>query len=89
MLKSQKTNTLVDGLTERTTTLSISDQIEEIDDQKPCTKKMVIDEGKISKAQNEVKPVKNKKKNLQSFLKISLVQNGVPPSHKLQHHAYE
>ena len=67
MLKSQKTNTLVDGLTERTTTLSISDQIEEIDDQKPCTKKMVTDEGKISKAQNKVKPVKNKIRIFRAF----------------------
>ena len=38
---------------------------------------------------NEVKPVENISKNLQSFLEISPVQKEVFPSHKLQYHAYE
>ena len=45
------------------------------------------DRGKRRKTLNEVKPVKNKNKNLQSFLEISPVQNEVFPSHKLQDHA--
>ena len=37
-----------------------------------------------SKTPNEVKPVKNKNKNSQSFLEKSPVQKEVPPSHRLQ-----
>ena len=56
---------------------------------KNCTKvKKVIDRGKRCKTLNEVKPVKNISKNQPSFLKISPVQKEVPPSHKLQDHAY-
>ena len=44
------------------------------------------DRVKRRKTLNEVKPVKNKNKNLQSFLEISPVQNEVFPSHKLQDH---
>ena len=51
--------------------------------------KKVIDRGKTSKTLNEVKPVKNISKNLQSFLEISPVQKEVLLSHKLQDHAYE
>ena len=40
-------------------------------------------------ANNLVKPVENKSKNLQSFLEVSLVQKEVLLSHKLQDHAYE
>ena len=58
--------------------------------QKPCTKtKKVIDIGKRSKALNDIKPVKNISKNLQSFLEIRPVQKEVLPLHKLQEHAYE
>ena len=40
-----------------------------------CIKtKTVTDGGKRSKALSEVKPVENIRKNLQSFLEISLVQ---------------
>ena len=57
--------------------------------QKPCTKlKKVIDRGKRSKTLSEVKPVKNISKNLQSSLELSPVKKEVPPSHKLQDHAY-
>ena len=45
--------------------------------------KKVIDRGKRSKSLNEVKPVKNISKNLQSFLEISPVQKEDLPSHKL------
>ena len=46
--------------------------------QKPCAKtKEVIDRGKRIKTVNEVKPVKNISKNLQSFLEISPVQKEV------------
>ena len=38
---------------------------------------------------NEVKPVENITKNLQSFLEISPMQKEVLLSHKLQDHAYE
>ena len=51
--------------------------------------KKVIDIGKRSKTLNKVKPVKNIRKNPQSFLEISPEQNEVVPSHKLQNHAYE
>ena len=44
---------------------------------------------KGSKTLNEVKPVEKIDKNLESFLKISPVQKELPPSHKLQGHAYE
>ena len=58
--------------------------------QKPCIKtKKVIDRGKRSKTLSEVKPVENVSKNLQSFLEISSVHKEVPPSYKLQDHAYE
>ena len=50
---------------------------------------MVIDRGKRSKTPNEVKPVENIDKNLQSFLKIGPVQKQAPPSHKLQDHVYK
>ena len=57
---------------------------------KRCTKlKKLIDRGKKSKTLSEVKPVENIKKNLQSFLEISLVQKEVLLSHKLGDHAYE
>ena len=48
----------------------------------------MIDRGK-TKTPNEVKPVENTNKNILSFLKISPVQKEIPPSHKLQDHAYE
>ena len=57
---------------------------------KTCIKtKKVIDRGKRSMTLSEVKPVKNIRKNLQSFLEISPVQKEVLPSHKLRDHAYE
>ena len=57
--------------------------------QKPLTKtKNMINRGK-SKTMNEVKPVENIRKNLQSFLEISPVQKEVLPSHKLQNYAHE
>ena len=49
----------------------------------------MINRAKRSKKLNKVKPVENISKNLQSFLEISVMQNKVLPSHKLQHHAYE
>ena len=51
--------------------------------------KVVINRRKRIKTPNEVKPVDNKNKNLQQFLNISPVQKEVPPSHKLQDHAYK
>ena len=51
--------------------------------------KKVIDRGEKSKAPNEVKLIENTNKNLQSFLKISLVEKEVLASHKLQNHVYE
>ena len=42
--------------------------------------KEVIDRRKRSKALNEVKPVKNINKNLESFLKMSPAQKEVLPS---------
>ena len=45
--------------------------------------KKVSNRGKGSKSMNEVKQVEKKNKNWQSFLKKSLVQKKVPPSHKL------
>ena len=49
----------------------------------------VIDRGKRSKPLSEVKPVKNLRKNLQSFIEISSMQKEVLHSHELQEHAYE
>ena len=49
----------------------------------------MIDGGKRSKTQSEVKPVENIPKNLQSFLEICPVQKEVLLSHKLRDHAYE
>ena len=49
----------------------------------------MIDRGKRSKTLNEVEPVNNISKNLQSFLELNLVKKEVPPSHKLQDHTYE
>ena len=50
----------------------------------------VINRGKRIKTLSEVKPVENiSSKNLQSFIKISSMQNKVLPSHKLQDHACE
>ena len=43
----------------------------------------VIDRGKRSNTQSEVKEVENISKNLQSFLEISPVQKEALPSHKL------
>ena len=51
--------------------------------------KKMIDRGKKSKTLSEVKPVKNTRKNLQSFLEISPMQKEVLLSHKLQDCAYE
>ena len=47
------------------------------------------EEGKRSKTLNEVKPVENINKNLQSFLKISPLQKEVLISHKLQGYVYK
>ena len=52
-------------------------------------RKKVIDRAKKSKALNEVKPVENINKNLQSFQEISLEQKEVFLSHKLRDHACE
>ena len=41
------------------------------------------------KSVNEIQSVENKKKNPRSFLEIIPEQKEVPPSHKLQDHAYE
>ena len=83
-LKSPKTNTLADGLIERTSTCQMKQN------QKPCTKrKKVINRGKRSKTLSEVKPVKNVSKKLQSFLEISPFQKEFLPSYKLRNHAYE
>ena len=51
--------------------------------------KKVIDRRKRSKTLSEVKSVENIRKNLQSFLEISLVQKEALLSHKLEDHAYE
>ena len=57
---------------------------------KPWTNmKKVIDRRKRSKTLSEVKSVENIRKNLQSFLEISLVQKEALLSHKLEDHAYE
>ena len=79
MLKSPKTNTLVDRLIERT-----SSMLDETESKKLCLKtKKVINRGKRNKTLSEVKSVKNMSKNLQSFLDISPVQKEVVPAHKL------
>ena len=58
--------------------------------QKLCTKnKMMIDRWKRSKATKEAKPVKNIRKNPQSFLKIWTLQKEIADSHKLQGHTYK
>ena len=49
----------------------------------------VIDIGKRSKTQKEVKPVENISKNLQSFIETCPVQKEVLPSPKLQDDSYE
>ena len=73
MLKSPKTNTLADGLFERTS--SMLDQIAPKTVQKgkegDCERK------KIRMTLNEANPVKNISKNLQSFLEISPMQKEV------------
>ena len=51
--------------------------------------KKAINRGKRSKTFSEIKPVENIRKNLQSFLEISVVQKEVLPLHKLEDHAYE
>ena len=57
---------------------------------KSCIKtKKVIDREKRSKALNEVKPVENISKNLQSFLDTTRVQKQVLLLHKLEDHVYE
>ena len=50
---------------------------------------LVIDRRKRSMTLNEVEPVKNINKNLQSFLELNLIQKKVLPSHKLQDHSYD
>ena len=63
-LKFPKTNTLGDGLIERTS--SVSGGIES------CIKrKKVINRGKRSKTSSEVKPVENISENPQSFLEVN------------------
>ena len=51
--------------------------------------KTLINREKRSKVPNEVKPVKNTNKNLQSFLKISSIQRDVSLSRKPQDYVYE
>ena len=82
MLKSPKTNTLADGLIERTSSM--------LDEKESRTvHNDVIDRGKRSKTLSEVKQVENISRNLQSFLEISSEQKEDLPSHKLRDHAYE
>ena len=81
MLKSPKTNTLADGLIQRTS--SILDKIAS------KTVHKVIDRGGRSKTLNEVKPAKNISKKPQNFLEISLVQKEDLLSRKLQDRGYE
>ena len=47
----------------------------------------MINSGKTSKTQSEVKLVENISQNPQSFLEISLIQKEVLLSHKLQDYA--
>ena len=49
----------------------------------------MMDRGKRSKTLSEVKPVKNISKNLQGFQEISLLQNEVLSTNKLQDVGYE
>ena len=49
----------------------------------------MMDRGKRSKTLSEVKPVKNISKNLQGFQEISLLQNEVLSTNKLQDLGYE
>ena len=81
--KSSKTNTLADGLIERTSSM--------LEKSKSLSIKMkkATDRGKRSKKLSEVKPVENISKNPQSFLEINPVQKEVLPSHKLQEHVYQ
>ena len=83
-MMSPKTNALADGLIERT-----SSMLDEIATKTAYKTKKVIDRGKKSETLNEVKPVENINKIPVSFLEISPVQKEVPPSHKLQDHAYK
>ena len=76
-LKSLKTNTLADGLIDRTSSMLLC-----------ITTKKMIDRGKRSKTLSEVKLSENRSKNLESFLEISSVQKEVLLLHKLQDHAY-
>ena len=58
--------------------------------QKLCIKaKKVINRGKRRKTLNEVKPVKDINKDLQSFLEINPKESEVLRPHKLQDHAYK
>ena len=55
---------------------------------------MKVDRGKEIKTLKGVRPVENKRKNLQSVLEISAIQKKVKlqnhvPSYNLQDHAYE
>ena len=84
MLSSPKTNTLANGLIERT-----SSMLDEIESKTIIMARKMIDTGKRSKALSEVKQVESISKNLQSFLEISSMQKEVLFSHKLQDHAYE
>ena len=79
MLKSPKTNTLADGLIERTS--SVLDETE--------SKTVHKDKEGVKKTLSEVKLAKNISNNLQSFLEVSPMQKEVRLSHKLQGHAYE
>ena len=71
-LKSPKTKTSTDGLTERT-----SSMLEEIESKTVHKDEEGIDREKKSKTLSEVKPVENINTNLQSFLEISPVQKEV------------
>ena len=51
--------------------------------------KNVTDRGKGSKTLSDVKPIENISKNPQSFLEIRPVRKEVPPSQKVQNHAFE
>ena len=82
MLKSPRTNT-GDGLIK--TASYMLDKIAS----KTVHKDKAIERGKRNKTLNEVKPVENISKNIQSFLLISPVQKEVLPLHKLQDHACE
>ena len=83
MAKSTKTNTLADGLIERT--WSMLDEIES----KTMHNNKEYNRGKRSKTLSKVKPVENISKNQPSFLEISCMYKEVLLSHKLQDHAYE